>query len=554
MKDRARRACHMPRFWAVALGCMFTASTIFSSTTAFADEETPGEVESRGMPKIERPMQPGMSVAPGTLAQQKSQLPTWPQKWDVNNRELAGFGFGVTQAGPITVEVQSQGAPVVVSLSSGAPQPVQQQSGSGTIRLSYNVTPAEVQRSVLWQVRIALAQPGGPPAQAAGTITVQHPPADINVVHAQVQSLVTQRRAPDPQAEAAMKATLETSFQATLARFQQEQAARRAVIAAELQPQLQAARARMQGHVKPRGVEGESAPEQFKAPSEEDVASRGLLDRSQPLIAAPQGSQTFKAVLPPPYITWISRPNGQPGDELLITGDFFGQPAPGNQLTMVLLADPPNGGPVTFVANVKEWREGLIWFTIPDVSGILRGRQVDWTITRGSDGISSAQPQALPFQFHPAMELRRLPLPPPFDESFVFNPWNSNYPGSSGFATGIPSDGAPDGWKRCSSCGEDNWYIRKEYGGDLGAKGNDLFFTKKLLKNSWKVQSTEVVNAFADLYPYDPSLTGAGQYIVENRIGTNSPFVNVRTWQTPSTFVKYILRIWIVGPKGVPYE
>ena len=50
------------------------------------------------------------------------QMPTWPQKWIVNNREPAGFGFGLTQPGLVTVDVQSQGAPVVVELSAaGAP-------------------------------------------------------------------------------------------------------------------------------------------------------------------------------------------------------------------------------------------------------------------------------------------------------------------------------------------------------------------------------------------------------------------------------------------------
>ncbi len=53
MGDRTQRACYMPRFWVVALGCMFTASMIFAGTSAFADEEKSGEVESRGMPQIQ---------------------------------------------------------------------------------------------------------------------------------------------------------------------------------------------------------------------------------------------------------------------------------------------------------------------------------------------------------------------------------------------------------------------------------------------------------------------------------------------------------------------
>ena len=77
------------------------------------------------------------------------QMPTWPQKWIANNREPAGFGFGLTQPGLVTVDVQSQGAPVLVELSGVGAPAVQRQTGSGASRLTYQLTPADIQRSAL---------------------------------------------------------------------------------------------------------------------------------------------------------------------------------------------------------------------------------------------------------------------------------------------------------------------------------------------------------------------------------------------------------------------
>src|SRR5215469_17482591 len=60
---------------------------------------------------------------------------TWPQKFTVAGPEVKSFGFPVTQPGPVTVDLQVQGAPVAVSVQ-GAPQPLQQQ-GSGTLHFAY---------------------------------------------------------------------------------------------------------------------------------------------------------------------------------------------------------------------------------------------------------------------------------------------------------------------------------------------------------------------------------------------------------------------------------
>jgi len=519
-----------------------------------------GGVESRAVSQMQRPMRQGMPEQPGGTGQLNAQLPTWPQKWDVNNREPYGVAFGVTQPGQVTVDVQAQGAPVLVSLLGAAPQPVQQQSGTGPLRLMYQVTPVDVQRSALWQVRIALAQTGGPPAQAAGTITVQHPPADANMVRAQVQAHVAQRSAPNPQAEAAMKAQTDAAFQAEMAKVQQEQMARRAAISAELQPHLQQARMRMQGQIKTRAVEGgeESAPP--TTPTEEEVATRGL----GPAILAQPGGTTIvgpvlKELKPAPYIIWISRTNAQPGDELMITGNDFGEPSPGNKLTMLLGADsyPAYGGPVTLVPNILEWHDWYIRFTVPDASGIVRARGVEWTITRGADGVSSAQPQGLGFQFYPAMDLRKLPLPPPWGESVVQAPATclaqlSFTPTGQGCASDLT---VPYGWFRT---GSGSWKVFSSRADWLGYRGNDKFFMNKKLKNLWKVTKANInyMNWHTpDDHVWCLTLAQSGNaYVAENRVGTDSPYINIRVWLDPYCSISYSLDIWIQGPKGVPYE
>ena len=50
---------------------------------------------------------------PGGAGQSTSKIPTFPQKFDVQGPESASYGFAVTQPGPIVVEANAQGAPIV---------------------------------------------------------------------------------------------------------------------------------------------------------------------------------------------------------------------------------------------------------------------------------------------------------------------------------------------------------------------------------------------------------------------------------------------------------
>jgi hypothetical protein len=532
-------------------------------------------VESRGMPQMQRPPQPGMAAAPRAPTPQKFQLPSWPQKWDVNNREPYGVAFGVTQPGPVTVDVQSHGAPVIVALIAAGPQPVQQQSGSGSIRLTHQVTPADVQRGALWKVRIVLAQPGGPSAQAAGTIAVQSPPADMDTLRSQIQAQNTSRPPLDPQSAARVKVTMDASFKAELAKFQQEQTARRGAIAAGLQslPQMQAARARLQGQVKSRAIESGDAEERISMPGEEDIATRGLINRSQPLTIAPQGTQSFKAIeatLPAPEITWMSGTSGQPGDDLAITGTNFGPKSASSTVTLFYRGFVPNTAQALryascpsnpLVAPIKEWNDGLVVVSLPEAPGIIRECPVEIALTRGSDGTTSAP--MFGFQLLPAMDIRTLEVPPVEADSYVGRPE---------FFPVERCVESPDGNKTCSIVAADVtpgwfwkigvwnpfthqtditniWHVQHAAADLFGYKGNDTFYMTKVLKNEWKTRSAQV-----QTIDFMGPLPGSSAYLAEIRAGTNSPFISVRTWQEPMTSLIYTIQVTIIGPKGVPHE
>src|ERR1700758_1097676 len=91
----------------------------------------------------------GVALATICPASGQSGTESWPQRFELYKGENVAFGFVVTQPGVITVSVASQGQPIVVRLSGPPAQPVQQ-TGGGSLRLSYNATPADVQKNRLW--------------------------------------------------------------------------------------------------------------------------------------------------------------------------------------------------------------------------------------------------------------------------------------------------------------------------------------------------------------------------------------------------------------------
>ena len=457
-----------------------------------------------------------------------NDLATWPQNWVVNTREPAGFGLGLTQPGLVTVDVQSQGAPVVVELSAVGTSAVQRQTGTGAIRLTYQLTPADIQRSALWQVQILLAQAGGPPAQATGTIVVQHPPADSNIVRAQVQAIRARTSSANPEKRVGDRTEMDAAFEAYKAQFEQEKAARHAALVAKVQPHINAAQAK--SAVRPRGVEADAAASpESPVQADGDVSSRALSPGAT--LITPQ----MKIAIPPPAITSLSVIEGEPLDPIIINGTGFAPTA--GEIHFAI------GSGLDLVGSIASWTDTQVIARIPSYQGIPSPVMGGISVVRRDDLQRSA---AVPFKFIPELVIGNLTWPPAPIDSLV------SYPN-------LTAPNAPPGWFFYwygPSYAYKNWFVSVAQAGLFGYKGNDQFNMNKRLKNGWVVTSVGAYVLWNS--GENPGVAGFSPnrnvYVADSRIGTDWPYINVRVWEQPFVSTQYTVGVVIKGPKGVPFE
>jgi hypothetical protein len=309
------------------------------------DQQDGGEIGTRALPEIRRPMRPEMQALSVAPSQPTTQEPAFPKKFQVQGPETDSFGFGVTQPGTIEVAVDSQGPPVIVTLQHLA-SPATTQQGTGQIRLTRPVTAEEIQKSALWLVKIRLVQPGAP---ATGTVMVQHPPAVSAAVQAQTAALAQQEAAQQPRTTAEVEAQSRVEFQAFKAKFEQQQMQR-----------LAAERAQNQALIN-----------RLRAKSGAMIRSRGLN----------------------PSITKINRNEGQPKTQVIIEGTGFG---PGGEVVFQL------GPNITGTGIVEAWADTVIVANVPDASGLL---PYQGTI---AIRVGQALSNAVPFKFTPIQEPREI--------------------------------------------------------------------------------------------------------------------------------------------------
>lgn len=299
---------------------------------------TEGEIGTRAMPQMRGKAGPG--------GQPAAQMPTFPQQFTVQGPESDSFGFAVTQPGPIAVEVTSQGPAVVVTLQHLTSAPLSQ-SGSGQVRLNYDVTPQDIEKSALWFVRVRLAQTGPP---VSGTVNVQHPPADPAIVQAQTAAVAEQERASGERAAAQVEAQSRAEFQAFKAGIEQQHQQR---LTAE-RAQNQALLNRLQA--KPGGM----------------IRSRGLN----------------------PAITKINKSEGQPDTQVIIEGTNFG---PGGEVVFQL------GPNIVGTGIVEAWADTVVVAKIhPATSGLL---PYQGTV---AIKVGASLSNAVPFKFIPVEEPREI--------------------------------------------------------------------------------------------------------------------------------------------------
>jgi hypothetical protein len=476
------------------IGVGFIALSATIPAPAWAEGRKMGEVGTRGLP--------GAPPSP-------AQMAAFPQKFDVQGPESASFGFAVTQPGPITVDVQAQGPPVVVALQRLQSAPILQQ-GSGHVRLTYEVTPQDVQTSVLWAVKIALAHPALPPGggRVSGTVMVQHPPADEAVARAQATGLAARLSTPRPPDQQA-RARMDAAFQDFKANFERQQQQRQAAERARNQPIIDQLRARAQ--VQSRNIESGGEPaEQASASPNEKVGTRGVLGTMGAVKQAPTGPLTMVPTAPPPtpIIDSLNKSQGQPKDQVIITGRNFGKSV--GDVIFQLSANAMVPG----VVESGGWSDTMIVVDVPDASGLF---QFDGGVFIP---MGQVQSNTKPFRFIPAQEAREIR-------------WTND------MVLAQPGEG--DGQLRSI------YHPNKTFLYLGGGSGNDVLFPTSRLKNGWVVQGVWV----------EPNTdwiqgTQGGVYVADFRPMTDMPFVNARWWFDAFHTSNYQFGVRIVGPRGVP--
>ena len=514
---------------------VITGSLTSCSTPDSGVGQASGDVQSRGTPQMQQSKQAASPGQPG------EQLPTFPQKFIVQGPETQVFGFAVTQPGPIVVDIQGQGAAVIVTLQSPGGQPTTQQ-GNGNLRLNYNVTPQNVQKSLFWTVQMRLAQPM-PPQQggrATGSLNVQCPPVNQSVVQQALQAAATQRRQPTDQeraqAAAQAKAQMDAAFEAHKAQLEQQRQQRHAALMAAVQPLLAQMQTQAGAAVRPRGVEETSAGEAASAPGE-DVTSRALRSHG---VEEPSTNETPPAsgedvttrgtfsgsalrlnptmVLPNPAIAsaCVSGQTpcvtkGQPGDPVLITGSGFGS---GGEVHFVIGSGKDVQAPAGTV-----WTDTQIFTSVPDATGLVAFNGQVY-IKRASDVKLS---NLVGFRFEPLLEVRQITATS--DRRLQAPVWQSS----------------PLNQIQHSRDGADFLFT---------SNGNDELFIQTRLKNTWIIDRSDVF--------CQPSYCNGGAYAWITYQGTDWPYLNVRWWLNPDapfynfSHVYYQFAVRIVGPKGVP--
>jgi hypothetical protein len=444
------------------------------------------------------------------------QLPNWPQKFDIGGPESATFGFIVTQAGPVAIDIQTNGAPVVATLQGAVPRAAEQ-GGSGNLHLAYQVSPQDLQAGALWTVRIVLVPPAAAAgARAAGTIVVHVPPVDpaaaqvlLDKANAQAQAsrqTVAQRR-PDPQAAAAQAAQMDTALNGRRAQYDQQRQQVRAQLHAQLQPLAAAAQMRLANRVGTRGLAQESSARMTAAPSRAAKAptAPGTGSSSQPVVGV--GSGPSPQTVANPVINSLSVAQGQPGDPVMITGSGF---AAGGEVHFII-----NPGQ-DVVAHADIWSDTQVFVDVPDASGIL-GYNGEAYVIRAGDNVRS---NLVPFHFNPGVEFRDLRSTL---DRVLQDPFN-------GFV---------------STTGD---IYRDNFNMFAGFQGNDVLFVSTQLKNGWVVEDASSSCI--------PTLCNGGAYALVVPRGSSAAATTVHWWIESSgiyeSVMDYTFAVRIMGPKGVP--
>lgn len=497
--------------------CMLVGLLAGCAASDNAAQTSENNVESRGLTKMQRPMQPG------AVPQEKFQLPSWPQKFDIEDRQPASFGLVVTQPGALVVDVQWQGPPLeAVLLGPNVQQIVQR--GQGQLRLIYQVTPQDVQKGFLWTVRLSLVQ--NTKGQAVGQVTVQHPPVNETQAEAAVRTRLVQAQQQSQLSPAQIQAHSQAILQASKIEDTRQ-----------YQEYLKGTALQADVFLKQKGFQGQVQSRALPPPRDGARISPKLPP------GALQARPEFEPP-PPPRIDSLSVTNGQPGARVVIHGSGFT-----NRVGVVHIT--PQNTAVNHLANVVTgpagpiWTDTLIEVTVPELTGVTHFHASLNVIVDGEpSGVQFSNSVA--FLFVPRQQSRVLTMVSPFDRRLASH---HTYTQATG---GAMTDASVVG----NEIHHNRFAATIFTAGDIffGKDGRDWFFENTTLQNGWRVTCVEVI-------PYDlrscnptntvygiPPLSGA--YVSQS---DQTLKLQVRWWfEAFNPGMTYSYLFVIRGPENVP--
>ena len=482
--------------------------------------------------------------------------PSKPLRFDLLASERTSSGFAVTAPGPIKIQVQASGVPLVLSLRRPDGRIVERQGSSGSIVIDDAASAADIAKGVLWGVSLRAAQeaPTGtaapgmrmmPRAVAGGTLSVQHPPTDMAVVNAalkqasaQAQQQAASRQPPAPapvdsaavarQAQAAHDKQVAQKHAAALNTLQanlspgvhaqinqriglrlQGQTLQQASTAVPVQLVKSDAMAKQVALAAPLALPMTQAKAGLVKAAAGTGSNKAAATGGAAAVGAGGGAATT-APVPPPMLTSASTGEGDPGTPVTLGGSEFGN-APGEVRFIV-------GNGKDIAAPITYWSAGQIVTEVPYADGIpVYDGQV---YVKRSDGVKTA---LRPFRFLPLYEVTEIGLPDKAAGDYQL------------VASGIDK---PLGTDYVLHMGAAFW----------GFAGNDKFYERAQLRNGWTVVGARL----SGRWETGQAPTG-GAYLVDSRPGTASPFVNVRWWVNGGFgTVIYTIRVDVKRPKNLP--
>jgi hypothetical protein len=394
----------------------------------------------------------------------------------------------------------------------------------GSVKLDYIATASDIGRSSIWLVQIrAQGTPAGVPTAtqpmlltqnppraqlddqlavvASGLISVTHPAGDLNRVRSELAARYSVR-APVAPANTVAQQLLE-----------QRKAQSQQTVAA-----AQASQAQQLAKLRP------VAPNQAGGARSPINAQRGS-NNSPP----PPPSH------PPPTISSLSFSYGQPGDWVGVYGSAFD----GGDATydVHFVASPTVDAAVRVLVSGFSgfgssgcFNCGFAEVQVPAITGVAQAYDGQVYIAR-----SGQKSAPVPFHFSPTIDLAQLaPQCNEPDSQINTNDFGCPFKGGGVI---IPYTPNPSEAMMVVHNGLE----------DLGGhKAEDRFYLLTILKNGWVVDSVAIVA--------HTNGNGANAYVVDSRVGTNSPYVDVHWWTDAMSLVEYNVVVNIKGPKGVPYR